>query len=60
MRNYGKAGFISGVALRIDGAVPHAKRIWPATGNGSKTAAFNGFHLAAFPEVLKHLEDQQS
>ena len=53
------AGFISGVALRIDGAVPHAKRIWPATGNGSKTTAFNGFHLAAFPEVLKHLEDQQ-
>ena len=54
------AGFISGVALRIDGAVPHAKRIWSATGNGSKTTPFNGFHLAAFPEVLKHLEDQQS
>ena len=54
------AGFISGVALRIDGAVPHAKRIWPVTGNGGKTTPFNGFHLAAFPEVLKHLEDQQS
>ena len=54
------AGFVSGVALRIDGAVPHAKRIWSATGNGGKTTPFNGFHLAAFPEVLKHLEDQQT
>jgi citronellol/citronellal dehydrogenase len=54
------AGLISGVALRIDGAVPHAKRIWSAIGNGGRTAAFNGFHLAAFPEVLKHLEDRQS
>ena len=52
------AAFISGAALRIDGAVPHAKRIWPTTGNGGKTAAFNGFHLAAFPEVLKHLEEK--
>ncbi len=52
------AGFISGVALRMDGAVPHAKRIWPHTGNGGKTAAFNGFHLAAFPKVLQDLADQ--
>ncbi|MFN0164103.1 MAG: SDR family oxidoreductase [Burkholderiales bacterium] len=49
------AAFISGVALRIDGAVPHAKRIWSKIGNGGKTAPFNGFHLAAFPEVLKGL-----
>ena len=46
------AAFISGVALRIDGAVPHAKRIWSKTGNGGATDAFNGFHLAAFPKVL--------
>ena len=52
------AGFISGIALRIDGAVPHAKRIWGKTGNGGRTRAFNGFHLAAYPEVLKHLEDK--
>ncbi|MBL8380720.1 MAG: SDR family oxidoreductase [Burkholderiales bacterium] len=50
------AAFISGVALRIDGAVPNAKRIWPLVGNGGKTAAFNGFHLAAFPEVLKGVD----
>jgi citronellol/citronellal dehydrogenase len=53
------AGFISGVALRVDGAVPHAKRIWPAIGNGGRTAPFNGFHLSAFPEVLKHLEEDR-
>ena len=47
------AAFVSGVALRIDGAVPHAKRIWPHTGNGGQTLAFNGFHLASFPEVLR-------
>jgi citronellol/citronellal dehydrogenase len=49
------AGFISGVALRIDGAVPHAKRIWPATGNGGRTKPFDGFHLASFPEVLRDI-----
>ena len=54
------AAFISGVALRIDGAVPHAKRIWPATGNGGRTEPFDGFHLAAFPDVLKHLNDKAS
>jgi len=47
------AAFISGVALRIDGAVPHAKRVWPHIGNGGKTPAFNGFHLAAFPKLLQ-------
>lgn len=46
------AGFISGVALRIDGAVPNAKRVWPQVGNGGATAAFNGFHLATMPRVL--------
>jgi len=46
------AAFISGVALRIDGAVPHAKRVWPHIGNGGATAPFDGFHLAAHPKVL--------
>ena len=52
------AGFISGTALRIDGAVPHAKRIWPHTGNGSKSPAFNGFLLASFPTVLQDVPDR--
>jgi citronellol/citronellal dehydrogenase len=52
------AAFISGVALRIDGAVPHAKRVWPHIGNGGRTEPFNGFHLAAFPKVLDEVEDK--
>jgi citronellol/citronellal dehydrogenase len=46
------AAFISGVALRIDGAVPNAKRVWPHVGNGTASPAFNDFHLAAMPKVL--------
>ena len=49
------AAYISGVALRIDGATPHAKRIWGQVGNGEKTLPFDGFHLATKPEVLKDL-----
>jgi citronellol/citronellal dehydrogenase len=47
------AAFVSGACLRVDGAAPNAKRIWPQVGTGGQTAAFNGFHLAATPRVLK-------
>ena len=43
------AAFISGSCLRVDGAVPNAKR---KVANKTPTAAFNGFHLAAKPKVL--------
>ena len=43
------AAFISGSCLRVDGAVPNAKREFAQRG---KTAAFDGFHLAAMPKVL--------
>jgi citronellol/citronellal dehydrogenase len=46
------AAFVSGACLRIDGAAPNAKRIWPEVGRGGSTAAFDGFHLAARPRVL--------
>jgi citronellol/citronellal dehydrogenase len=46
------AAFISGACLRIDGAAPNAKRIWPEVGSGGSTAAFDGFHLATRPRVL--------
>ena len=46
------AAFISGACLRVDGAAPNAKRIWPMVGNGGSTEAFDGFHLAARPRVL--------
>ena len=47
------AAFVSGACLRVDGAAPNAKRIWPEVGNGKSPAAFNGFHLAATPKVLQ-------
>ena len=47
------AGFISGACLRVDGAAPNAKRIWPAVGTGKSPEAFNGFHLATTPKVLQ-------
>ena len=36
--------------LRVDGAAPNAKRIWPEVGTGGSTSAFDGFHLAAHAE----------
>ena len=47
------AAFVSGACLRIDGAAPNAKRIWPEVGTGGSTPAFDGFHLATTPRVLR-------
>ena len=47
------AAFISGACLRVDGAAPNAKRIWPFVGTGGSTEAFDGFHLATTPKVLQ-------
>jgi len=47
------AAFVSGTCLRVDGAAPNAKRIWPAVGTGKTTASFEGFHLATTPRVLR-------
>ena len=43
------AAFISGSCLRVDGAVPNAKR---KNSNTKPTPAFDGFHLATKPKVL--------
>ena len=47
------AAFISGACLRVDGAAPNAKRVWPQVGRGGSTAPFDGFHLARTPDVLR-------
>jgi citronellol/citronellal dehydrogenase len=47
------AAFVSGACLRVDGAAPNAKRIWPEVGTGGSTLAFDGFHLATTPRVLR-------
>ena len=46
------AAFISGSCIRVDGAVPNAKRVRDVVNKG-QTAAFDGFHLAAKPKVLE-------
>jgi citronellol/citronellal dehydrogenase len=40
------AAFISGACLRIDGASPNAKRVWPSVGTGQTNARFD----AALPK----------
>jgi len=44
------AAFVSGSCLRVDGAVPNAKR---KNTNAKPTPAFDGFHLASVPKVLQ-------
>ena len=47
------AAFVSGSCLRVDGAAPNAKRIWPEIGTGGATPGFDGFHLATSQRVLR-------
>ena len=46
------AAFISGSCIRVDGAVPNAKRVREMKAKGH-TVPFEGFHLAAKPKVLE-------
>lgn len=46
------AAFVSGSCLRVDGAVPNARRSSPQVGNGPNEP-FNGFLLAHAPKVLR-------
>ncbi len=45
------AAFVSGACLRVDGAAPNAKRMWPVVGSGPNPP-FDGFHRAQTPKVL--------
>jgi citronellol/citronellal dehydrogenase len=46
------AAFVSGACLRVDGAGPNARRMWPRVG-AVPNQAFNGFHLAELPAILR-------
>jgi citronellol/citronellal dehydrogenase len=46
------AAFVSGSCIRVDGAVPNAKRLREIS-NKKATPPFDGFHLAAKPKVLE-------
>lgn len=45
------AAFVSGSCIRVDGAVPNAKRLREIS-NKKPSKPFDGFHLAAKPKVL--------
>lgn len=49
------AAFVSGACLRVDGAAPQAKRVWPVIGSGPNPS-FEGFHRAQAPAVLRESE----
>jgi citronellol/citronellal dehydrogenase len=49
----GAAAFISGATLRVDGAAPNAPRNVPMPPRKTPMPAFDGFHLASTPTVLR-------
>ncbi|MDB5979703.1 MAG: putative short-chain dehydrogenase [Pseudomonas sp.] len=49
------AAFISGSTLRIDGAASQGSRAWPLH-KAQNSEAYNGFHRATQPDVLKDQE----
>ena len=46
------AACVSGAALRVDGAAPHATSLWPMHEH-DRSRAYNGFHRAVTPKVLQ-------
>lgn len=51
------ASFITGVNLRVDGGAAQTLCLWPLKNETpqQKEAAFNGFHRATIPDVIKDL-----
>ena len=52
------AAFVSGATLRIDGAASLGNRMWPLP-KAKNNAAYNGFHRAVMPDVLKEAEENE-
>ncbi|MCY1513784.1 3-oxoacyl-[acyl-carrier-protein] reductase [compost metagenome] len=51
------AAFISGTTIRIDGAASQGSRAFPlAKAKAGQSRAYNGFHRAYLPDVLKDQE----
>lgn len=53
------ASFISGSCIRVDGAAPNARRIWPV-GTGKQNPVFNSFHLGGVPEVIQRRDAERA
>lgn len=47
------ASFISGTTLRVDAAVPNARRHYPLPKHSNAPKPFDGFHRAVTPKVLE-------
>lgn len=50
------SSFVSGSTLRIDGAASLGNRMWPLP-KAKNNTAYNGFHRAVMPDVLKEAEE---
>ena len=47
------ASFVTGATLRVDGAVPNNKVGYRLPPNNNPAPAYNGFHRAVVPKVLR-------
>ena len=55
---YKRQAFVSGNTIRIDGAASQGSRAFPLfKGKPGQSRAYNGFHRAYLPDVLKDQED---
>jgi len=52
------SAFVSGSTLRIDGAASLGNRMWPLP-KAKNNTAYNGFHRAVMPDVLKDAEEKE-
>jgi len=52
------AKFVSGATLRIDGAASQGSRMWPLP-KAKNNEAYNGFHRAVMPDVLKEAAEKE-
>ncbi len=50
--------FVSGATLRIDGAASQGSRMWPLP-KAKNNEAYNGFHRAVMPDVLKEIAEKE-
>lgn len=47
------ASYITGSCVRVDGGAPNARELWWPTRETEPTPAFEGFHRAHVPAVLR-------
>ncbi|MFN3294601.1 MAG: SDR family oxidoreductase, partial [Gemmobacter sp.] len=47
------AAYVTGTCLRVDGGAPNKRQTWTRDYPFERNAAFEGFHRAQMPEILK-------